>query len=101
MSPVSPHLDQPLVPRQQGYWWQIYSQAAAPGEFLGVNPDFETVTAYLQRFDLFAEVNLISADKKVATLLVLNTTHSFRGGLLIMGWLIMFSISSIRYRITA
>jgi hypothetical protein len=36
------------------------------------NPDNDTVTAYLERFYLLAEVNSVSADKKVATLLTVG-----------------------------
>jgi hypothetical protein len=44
------------------------AEAFAPthGRMKEFNPDNETVTAYLERFYLFAEVNSISADKKVA-----------------------------------
>lgn len=48
----------------------------AIGRMKEFNPDDETVTAYLERFDLFAEVNNIADNKKVATLLtVIGARH--------------------------
>jgi len=49
---------------------------ATLGRMKDFNPDNETVTAYLERFELFVEVNGIPEDKKVATLLtVIGTKH--------------------------
>lgn len=40
------------------------------------DPDNKTVTAYLERFDLFVDVNEIADNKKVATLLtVIGAKH--------------------------
>jgi len=40
------------------------------------NPDNETITAYLERFDLFVSVNGIAEEKRASTLLlVLGLRH--------------------------
>ena len=44
------------------------TQTSTVGRMQDFNPDNETVTAYLERFQLFAVVNNVAEDKLVPTL---------------------------------